>query len=936
MSKKTRPTPISALKDGRPNTVPVTTGPELCKIAHAYYTNLFQQVQPDPDALSTAIRTLKQEKDAIILTVAQRQTLTALDEPINLDELHQAIRHLKNNKAPGPDGIPGELYKTFIDTLSPIMLKEMNGYLIEGKDLTGLNDGIVTLLYKKNDPTLLQNYRPITLLNIYYKIFSGIIARRLQKAVSPLIHDSQHAFLKGRHIHDAIHDVQTWIQNNQHNDPATECLMIFLDQEKAYDKTSQTYLFECLKTFNIPERMRTAIEGLYKRFTARIRVNDQYTDSVEFKQGVKQGDPLSCILFVIIMETLGSSLRASGINSTMYADDTALKLTNSHTDWEKANTQLDIFQKATRGRFNENKTEYIIVNEPTIRLPMTINGNILPPPTPSESPVRYLGAPVGKHLNYEAITTDLLKGYIKKASDLHLTRYNILERRQIIGTWIYPKLDFMAQIIPIDGKLIRNFDATMNNIIFAKPHRFDTEAAHWIRPAAMAVPKTHGGMGGTSGPLIRDIRLIQATREWCNPAFRPKNEWQRSIAVSIANHLQKMQPSLTKNMTQERLQSLYFNPILQNPPEMGYLTHSVPLFWSKAIKITTTSLAHDGMTTELLLAPYAWSRFYPPPPKGCGSSFNQLMLTNAVTFSDIQLILFPEQTFHLPLSEKDKHRLRRKDIIGKRITDTKIKGIKTTVTKHMPELLAILLALKSAAEGKTGHKEVPQEIHLRIGDHRVPIQGPMRDLHKKWVLAQAALSIAAKPAKYLEKGFPSDKGWLTIWKAPVDIKTKLLTYRAVRETLPLNYKHSTEKLCPICKQHEETYAHLFNHCAPLQSLRLTVMDTFRNDNSSTTLNLTPTLENIALSNNPALWIVAIAEYINVVWQLRNTAKHTRILIDSDFASAQTTWDKAYTCSRKWKALSTKPGGTDTEESDTIPTSPIPPTFNFDIDTVAGA
>lgn len=116
---------------------------------------------------------------------------------VTLEELKMAISAMKNNKAPGPDGIIVELYKRS-EQLQSILLKVINHHIREKELPYDLKKGLIILLYKKGDETLLKNYRPITLLNPDYKIITGTLNNRLIKVLKDRIDVDQHAFLPER------------------------------------------------------------------------------------------------------------------------------------------------------------------------------------------------------------------------------------------------------------------------------------------------------------------------------------------------------------------------------------------------------------------------------------------------------------------------------------------------------------------------------------------------------------------------------------------------------------------------------------------------------------------------------------------------------------------------------------------------------------------
>ncbi|KAJ8047357.1 hypothetical protein HOLleu_06338 [Holothuria leucospilota] len=124
--------------------------------------------------------------------------LESCEGELTLDECYQALVSMKNDKAPGSDGLSVNFYKTFWNSIGQVVLESLNFGYQRGQLSTEQTRGIVTLILKGNKAaTSLQNYRPITLLNTDYKIAAKVIASRLKGVIHSLIGPHQTGFLKG-------------------------------------------------------------------------------------------------------------------------------------------------------------------------------------------------------------------------------------------------------------------------------------------------------------------------------------------------------------------------------------------------------------------------------------------------------------------------------------------------------------------------------------------------------------------------------------------------------------------------------------------------------------------------------------------------------------------------------------------------------------------
>ena len=137
-------------------------------------------------------------------------------------------------------------------TVGNFELNSIN-YSFETGSLTELQkQSIITIIPKQNkDLTILDNWRPISLLNVDYKIATKIIANRVKHVITNIIHNSQTGLLKGRYIGENIRLLFEIIDNaEEENKPG---LIFFSDFEKAFDSVDHTYKISCLKHFNFGE-----------------------------------------------------------------------------------------------------------------------------------------------------------------------------------------------------------------------------------------------------------------------------------------------------------------------------------------------------------------------------------------------------------------------------------------------------------------------------------------------------------------------------------------------------------------------------------------------------------------------------------------------------------------------------------------------------------
>ena len=196
-----------------------------------------------------------------------------LDSPLTLKEISDSILSMQSGKSPGPDGFPVEFFFKFAKDLSPLMLSMFNESYSSGHLPETLNQAFICLLHKKGkDPLCCQSYRPISLLNLDYKILAKTLARRLENVLPDLVLSDQTGFIRNRHSFSNIQRLFDIIYSPTGSD-VPECV-ISLDAEKAFDRVEWEYLFMALRKFGFGKDFISWVELLYASPLASVNTNN--------------------------------------------------------------------------------------------------------------------------------------------------------------------------------------------------------------------------------------------------------------------------------------------------------------------------------------------------------------------------------------------------------------------------------------------------------------------------------------------------------------------------------------------------------------------------------------------------------------------------------------------------------------------------------------
>ena len=211
----------------------------------------------------------------------------------------------------------------------------------------------------------MENWRPISLLNIDYKIATKTIADRISKVLPKLIHEDQTGYVKGRYIGQNIRLVKDIMKvTSLDNIPV---MAIFIDFKKAFDSVDWNFLAKVLEAFNFGPQIRKWIKTFYTDISSCVINNGHASEFFNLQRGVRQGCPLSGILFVLCAEILAQAIRNNnnikGIQIydkeykiSQYADDTTAFVSDASSA-ENLFELLNIFRDVSGLELNKSKTE---------------------------------------------------------------------------------------------------------------------------------------------------------------------------------------------------------------------------------------------------------------------------------------------------------------------------------------------------------------------------------------------------------------------------------------------------------------------------------------------------------------------------------------------------------------------------------------------------
>ncbi|KAL0307754.1 UNVERIFIED_CONTAM: hypothetical protein Sangu_3013700 [Sesamum angustifolium] len=240
-----------------------------------------------------------------ILTQEETNLLIA---PVTRNEIKEALFEIDEESAPGPDGYTSTFFKAAWPVIGQAISDAIGEFFRTGKLLKQVNATLLALILKVNLPTQVSDYRPIACCNVIYKTITKIIVKRMQLVLHMLIGHSQNAFVPRCSISDNILLAQELLAGyNQAKLPPICTLKV--DIQKAYDLMEWDFLLEVLKLFNFPPQFIGWIAQCVTTTSFSISLNGSIYGFFKGGRGLRQGEPTSPYLFVLVMEIWSSLLR---------------------------------------------------------------------------------------------------------------------------------------------------------------------------------------------------------------------------------------------------------------------------------------------------------------------------------------------------------------------------------------------------------------------------------------------------------------------------------------------------------------------------------------------------------------------------------------------------------------------------------------------------
>jgi len=475
-------------------------------------------------------------------------------------ELVEGVILKSNNSSPGPDGIPFSIYRELVDITAPIILnctKSMCKGTVTPPD--DFNGGLLYLIPKKG-LGVVEDTRPIVVSNADNRLIATTIHSLIILPLSDIIDPKQTGFLPSRIMNDHVLYFNEAFYGAKSKGGHYDLLLY--DFAKAFDSCDHEVIFALLLHVGVPPDITRAIRLLFTDAFCHTTFPGAPPARINFSRGIKQGCPLSPLLFVLLMDVLLSLLNSvEGLENRMFADDTATGADIiSLLPLARIKKIFDFFGDATGLRINSSKTSFLATrpptNYPSIRRNLTTVGWDKVSIGASE---KYLGLLIGPEVSYgDAFFSPYTKFGNRLISYLPLApKLSLTAKIHTMNTFLTPLLSLPLSFYPFPSNYYKQFTQDTHRFVTtAKSIAFEQlcrPRRHLGLPTALIHP-TYWGMALTAsrirvpraGPSIplSNLPLLPPPSSTdpqlrVDPLYTEEKCWELSTDLRIEIHIQR-------------------------------------------------------------------------------------------------------------------------------------------------------------------------------------------------------------------------------------------------------------------------------------------------------------------------------------------------------------------------------------------------------------
>ena len=377
--------------------------------------------------------------------------------------LYRAIIEARSTST-GPDGIPIEAYKLLVDIVVPLLLDKARDLEEEHFEPGDFNESMLTLIPKSNSG-LIVDTRPISINNFDNRMIAKALVYCISDSVDEFIGDEQQLFIRGRQMSRHILDLNKLYYTAVNDEE--QFYILFMDTAKAFDSIDHDFIFEVLEKQGFPEWFVVTVKNLMREVITYPSILTEKSLRIRVTRGVKQGCPLSPLLFILVYDVLIRALQDSELQLKVKAaaDDVALA-SSSFLDLLSATKVVEDYRRISGLGLNQNKTVVLSSLPPCASEEEQIKNS----PWPEMKMVaeqKYLGIVFGREMTWEDMYEPVMQKAEERGVNLKkvLTSLQLHKKVALFNTYIASLFSFVTKFFVAPNSILKRYRELVRDLV---------------------------------------------------------------------------------------------------------------------------------------------------------------------------------------------------------------------------------------------------------------------------------------------------------------------------------------------------------------------------------------------------------------------------------------------------------------------------------------